>query len=193
MKVKEGAWKQGLWKCCKVHYCHCAEKDNFPKRNGDIYIIKSLSLSWQLKSMPSLPPMSHCRCACHMGDSRWLLWSTHNYLWIKMRIGVAGHNGLRTQGKTLLAASRSTTWGWEGAEGTCGSRGNLGKPAATGPPRDYRVYPSCLLLDRRGHSVNGRMPLTEKVLLIGAILRWSDHISLSQHLDSFHLQSPLPP
>lgn len=111
MKVKERAWKQGLWKCCKIHYCHCAEKDNFPKRNGDIYIIKSLSLSWQLKSMPSLPPMSHCRCACHMGDSRWLLWSTHNYLWIKMHIGVAGHNGLRTQGKMLSAASRSTTWG----------------------------------------------------------------------------------
>ena len=73
----------------KVHYCHCVGKYNFLKRNDDIYIIKSLSMSWQLKSMPSLPPMSHGRCACYMGDSRWLLWSTHNYLWIKMHVEVS--------------------------------------------------------------------------------------------------------
>lgn len=45
MKVKNKTANDVYGSVVKVHYCHCGGKYNFLKRNDDIYIIKSLSVS----------------------------------------------------------------------------------------------------------------------------------------------------
>lgn len=45
MKVKNKNANEVYGSVVKVHYCHCVGKYNFLKRNYDIYIIKSLSVS----------------------------------------------------------------------------------------------------------------------------------------------------
>ena len=44
-KVKNKTANEVYRSVVKVHYCHCVGKYNFLKRNDDIYIIKSLSMS----------------------------------------------------------------------------------------------------------------------------------------------------
>lgn len=45
MKVKNITANEVYGSVARVHYCHCVGKYNFLKRNDDIYIIKSLSVS----------------------------------------------------------------------------------------------------------------------------------------------------
>lgn len=45
MKVKNKAAIEVYGNVVKIHYSHCVGKYNFLKRNDDIYIIKSLSVS----------------------------------------------------------------------------------------------------------------------------------------------------
>lgn len=45
MKVKNISANEVYGNVARVHYCHCVGKYNFLKRNDDIYIIKSLSVS----------------------------------------------------------------------------------------------------------------------------------------------------
>lgn len=45
MTVKNKTANEVYDNVIKVHYCHRAGKYNFLKRNDDIYIIKSLSVS----------------------------------------------------------------------------------------------------------------------------------------------------